>query len=49
MVPEFEAFARIIDRGDREAAERCSRASLTVMEILEEARKSAGIRFGVDG
>lgn len=49
MVPEFEAFARIIDTEDREAAERCSQASLCVMEILEETRKSAGIRFGVDG
>ena len=48
MVPEFEAFARIIDTEDREAAERCSQASLCVMEILEETRKSAGIRFGVD-
>lgn len=49
MVPEFEAFARIIDAGDREAAEHCAAVSISVMEILEEARKSAGIRFGVDG
>ena len=49
MVPEFAEFARIIDTQDQDGAERLSGCSLTVMEILERARKSAGIVFGIDG
>ena len=48
MTPEFEDFAKIIDTMDAEAAEVCMNNSLAVMKVLEQSRKAAGIRFGVD-
>ena len=48
MTPEFTDFARIIDEDDRAAAAECINNSLAVMRLLEESRKNAGIRFGVD-
>ncbi len=48
MTGEFEAFQRIIDEREEEKANLCMRNTLCVMRTLEEARKSAGIVFGVD-
>lgn len=49
MCAEFKDFARIIDEKDDAEAESLLQNSLTVMQVLEKARKSAGIRFGCDG
>ena len=48
MCAEFGDFARIIDERDKEEAGKLLDQSLIVMEVLETARKSAGIRFGCD-
>ena len=48
MCAEFKDFARIIDEKDDAEAEALLQNSLTVMQVLEKARKSAGIRFGCD-
>lgn len=48
MTQEFRDFAHIITEKDKEAADELMSASLAVIRTLEEARKSAGIRFGVD-
>ncbi len=48
MTKEFFDFARIITEKDSAEADRLMEASLAVIHSLEEARKSAGIRFGVD-
>ena len=48
MCAEFVDFARIIDDKDGAEAEALLQNSLTVMQVLETARKFAGIRFGCD-
>ena len=48
MCAEYKDFARIIDEKDDAEAEALLQNSLTVMQVLEKARKSAGIRFGCD-
>jgi hypothetical protein len=48
MTQEFMDFARIVDTKDDAAAAICLEKSVAVMTALETARKSAGIRFGVD-
>ena len=48
MTREFEDFARIVDTADAREAEACINQTLNVMRVLEQARKGAGIRFGVD-
>ena len=48
MCAEFGDFARIIDERDKVEAGKLLDQSLIVMEVLETARKSAGIRFGCD-
>lgn len=48
MTQEFIDFARMIENKDDKAAEECMETSLAVIRTLEQARKSAGIRFGVD-
>ena len=49
MCAEFKDFARIIDRKEDSEAQDLLQKSLMVMEVLEKARKFAGIRFGCDG
>ena len=48
MTTEFMDFARIIDDADKDAAEESLERSLAVIQVLESARKHAGIHFGVD-
>ncbi len=45
MTEEFADFAKIIDEKDFDAAKPYMDETVTVMEILEEARLSAGIKF----
>ena len=49
LAPEFVEFERIIGSGDAEACMKMLEHSLSVMEVLDEARRSAGIRFPADG
>lgn len=42
---ELKEFAEIAGAGDMERAEACNRHTLDVMEILDEGRRQAGIRF----
>ena len=49
MCAEFKDFARIIDRKEDSEAQDLLQKSLMVMDVLEKARKFAGIRFGCDG
>lgn len=49
MCAEFADFAAIIDGKDAAQAAKLLEHSLIVMDILEKARFSAGIRFGCDG
>ena len=48
MEPEFEAYARAIDGGDRAFCDALLDQSVIVAGILTEARKQAGIRFPSD-
>ncbi|WP_099222666.1 Gfo/Idh/MocA family protein [Listeria costaricensis] len=48
MYDEFVAFAKIIDQQDFTAAKAALAHSLTVMELLTEARKSARMKFPTD-
>ena len=48
MEPEFEAYARAIDDGDRAFCDALLERSVMVAEALTEARKQAGIRFPSD-
>ncbi len=48
LAPEFERFRKMIDEGDTDAYPANLRHSLIVMSVLDEARKSAGIRFPAD-
>lgn len=48
MTDEMLEFDRILRENDREAADRLLSHSLTVMEILQKARKSGGITFPAD-
>lgn len=48
LLTEFREFKRIIEQGDTAEAERLMADSLTVADILETARKKAGIRFPND-
>lgn len=49
MCAEFADFAAIIDGKDAQQASKLLEHSLIVMDVLEKARFSAGIRFGCDG
>ncbi|MEI3193747.1 MAG: hypothetical protein V8S22_07405 [Lachnospiraceae bacterium] len=48
MVDEMLEFDRILTEDDRETAERLLEHSLTVMKLLEAARKDGGIHFPAD-
>lgn len=48
MEPEFIRFARAIDANDRAFCDALLEQSVTVAELLTEARKQAGIRFPSD-
>lgn len=48
MIPEFQAFARILNAQDWEAHDRLMQCSLDAADVLDEARRSAGIRFPAD-
>ena len=48
MVDEMLEFDRILTEKDWETADRLLEHSLTVMKILETARKSGGIHFPAD-
>lgn len=48
MEPEFRAFARAIDNGDRAFCDDLLDKSVIVAELLTEARRQAGIRFPSD-
>ncbi|WP_041639810.1 Gfo/Idh/MocA family protein [[Mannheimia] succiniciproducens] len=45
MLPEFERFVDIVDRKDFAQAEKMLDISAAVSEVIEQARKGAGIRF----
>ena len=45
MVQEFTDFANIIDANDLETAAKLMEESVTVVGVLEQARKKAGIEF----
>ena len=46
--PEFEALRRMIDENDSEACARMLKQSLIAEEVLERARRDAGIVFPAD-
>ncbi|MDY3920061.1 MAG: Gfo/Idh/MocA family oxidoreductase [Candidatus Limivivens sp.] len=46
MREEFLAFEKMFREGDREQGRRLLEHSLCVMEILEQARESAGLEYG---
>ena len=48
MVDEMLEFDRILTEDDRETADRLLEHSLTVMKLLEAARKDGGIHFPAD-
>lgn len=48
MECEFQTFARLIGKGDREACRRLLQGSLLVSEVMTEARLAAGLRFPAD-
>lgn len=48
LLTEFREFKRIIENGDTAEAERLMAESLTVADILETARRSAGVVFPGD-
>ena len=48
MAPEFLHFRDLVDGGNPEAAEEMLEHSLKVMEVLDRARGSAGIKFPAD-
>ena len=48
MRPEFERFTRIMDEHDKKTAAEMLEHTMIVMEVLTEARKSAGIVFPDD-
>ena len=48
MEPEFEAFMKAIDGGDRSFCDALLEQSVIVAELLSEARQQAGIRFPSD-
>lgn len=48
MCAEFDEFARIIDEKDTQRAEELLEKSLIVMDVLEKARQSGGLRFGCE-
>ena len=45
MTQEFQDFSRIIDEKDLKAAAELIEESVTVVGVLETARKKAGIEF----
>lgn len=48
MIPEFRTFVRILENADQTACDRLLQYSLMAAEVMEEARKSAGIHFPCD-
>ncbi|MNU07326.1 hypothetical protein D3C72_2528610 [compost metagenome] len=48
MHDEFKAFARIIREGDLSTASEMLEHSRKVMQIVEQAKQSAGLVFGAD-
>ncbi|WP_342566240.1 Gfo/Idh/MocA family oxidoreductase [Paenibacillus sp. FSL R7-0345] len=48
MYDEFKAFARMVRENDLETANRMLEHSRRVMEVVEQAKQSAGLVFGAD-
>lgn len=48
MIPEFQVFARMLEKRDYEQCLKRQEETLLVIRIMDQARKSAGIHFPAD-